>query len=162
MGGPAALAMAAIGAASSVASGIASNSAAKRESSMIAQQSAIAMSEARRAAGQRAEDVQSFMSTQARGYLNSGVTLEGSPLLVMEETRRRGQAEVDAIMRSGRAQSSLMKQRADQMRTSGRNALFGSLFKAGASFAGSYLKNTPVSYTQTQPIAFDPSGYGGY
>jgi hypothetical protein len=159
------LVMAGLSAASSIAGGIASNSAAKREASMMAQQSAIAMSEARRTAGQRAEDVQSFMSTQARGYSNSGVTLDGTPLLVLEETRRRGQAEVDAIMRSGRAQSSLIRQRAAQTRTSGRNALLGSFLKAGATMAGGVYKNQAVSlnpYGTTSPIAFDPSGYGGY
>ena len=44
-----------------------------------------------------------FERRQKLSYLASGVTLEGSPLLIMEETRRKGAENVDEILRSGTA-----------------------------------------------------------
>ena len=58
--------------------------------------------------------------------LTSGVDLEGSPLLALEETLRIGEQDLDAISRTG-------KSRERAQRTKGRGALFGSLFKAGST-----------------------------
>jgi hypothetical protein len=56
------------------------------------------------------------------------VTLEGSPLLVLEETRRLGQEEVDAIQKRGQAQRDLQMLKNNMLRRSGRNSMFGSIF----------------------------------
>lgn len=60
----------------------------------------IARQTAREAEAEK-KDVDSTLRRQKLAYLASGVTLQGSPLLVMEETRRKGQENIDEIMKSG-------------------------------------------------------------
>jgi hypothetical protein len=51
-------------------------------------------------------DIKSTIERQKLAYLASGVTLEGSPLLMMEETRRRGAENVEEIQLAGAAGAS--------------------------------------------------------
>jgi len=66
------------------------------------------------------------LAQQRVDVVSSGVELEGSPLLALEETLRIGEQDLDAIQKTGKGQ-----ERAQ--RTKGRGALFGSLFKAGTT-----------------------------
>lgn len=72
------------------------------------------------------EQSESARRAQKVAYLASGVTLEGSPLLVMEETRQKGIENVDEILRGGQASSYAAKEegrmRASSLKSSGRQA----------------------------------------
>lgn len=61
-------------------------------------------------------------------FLKSGVTLEGSPLLVLEETRREGAEEVAAIRAGGES-------RAKTLRAQGRSALIGGFLSGAGDIA---------------------------
>lgn len=84
--------------------------------------------EAEEKAEAHAKNVSRFEASQKVGFLKSGVTLEGSPMLVLEDTRREGAKEVEAIRRTGRAQ-------AESLRDQGRVALIQGILGGGASFS---------------------------
>ncbi len=86
------------------------------------------------------EDAEDFRKRQKVSFLASGVTLEGSPLLIMEETRTRGAENVNEILRAGSAGASAVRQegrmQAQSIRSSGRQA-FTSGLTTGLKTAGS-------------------------
>lgn len=86
------------------------------------------------------QDAKQAERRQKVAYLASGVTLEGSPLLIMEETRRKGAENVDEILRAGQAASgALMVEGYNQksaLKAKGRDAFMsgiGGALKTGAS-----------------------------
>lgn len=131
--------MALAGAATQIMGGMQANKAASQEAKLMTQQAELAQQESLREAEIKARDVRSFKERQSVIYAGQGITLEGTPLLVMEETARRGQEEVDAIVRAGKAQSGLIRARAQQTRRSGRNALFGSIGQAVGSVGNAFV-----------------------
>jgi hypothetical protein len=77
------------------------------------------------AEAQRTErEAKLFRESQAHTYLSSGVLLQGTPLAVLEETRRLGEREVDAIKRRGQEQANLLRISSLRSERLGRNALF--------------------------------------
>lgn len=115
-------AAAGIGAAGSLFSGLQQMKAGSEESR-----------EAMRATGQQVkrqrEDLEDAKKSQELDFLSSGVKLEGTPLEVLAETEKRGQADIKETLRSG-------KRQADSLRRAGRNALIGAAFQAGSTAAG--------------------------
>lgn len=150
-----------------IGGGIASSFAANKEAKALESQAALAQQESRFTAQQKAREVSNFRAKQGINYMASGVTLEGTPLQKMEETRRLGQQEVDAMMRRGQAQSDLLMQRGRAQRNAGRAAMLGSILKAGTSAAGTLYSAGRIpstsSWQQTSPGFFDPVSaiYGG-
>lgn len=123
---------------SSIAGGISANNAAKREAALEEEQGRIAQDEANVEAGRRADEVRKFRARQKMGFLKSGVTLEGSPLLVLEETLNEGQKEVDAIVRSGDAKRRFANESASITRSKGRAAMISGFGNAASSAISSY------------------------
>ena len=72
-----------------------------------------------------------FEKRQKLAFLKSGVSLEGSPLLVLAETRRRGSENVGAILETGRT-------RAKGVAASGRQALIGGFSQGLSTAAGGF------------------------
>lgn len=91
-------------------------------------QARLVLAESEREAARTKENLQKFMSDQESSYLKSGVILDGSPLLVLEETRRKGLEDINNIRDSARAQ-------ADSLIRQGRNQLIGSILFGGAQGA---------------------------
>lgn len=60
-------------------------------------------------ADMNAMEAEKFRARQRMQYLKSGVQLEGSPLLVLEESERLAQIEQQAILDSGTARSDSLK-----------------------------------------------------
>lgn len=129
------IALTAVSAGASIYGGIQANSASKKEAGLLREQGAIAQSEADSEAASHARDVRRFAADQSLAFLSNGVTLAGSPLLVLDDTITQGQKEVDSITRSGNAQRSLFNQRADITRNQGRAALIGGLGQAAGTVA---------------------------
>ena len=77
---------------------------------------------------------------QKLAYLSSGVSLEGSPLLIMEETRRKGAENVDEILKSGNAAAGAIMQEGYNTKTAlnlkGRDAFSSGIGSALGSVAG--------------------------
>lgn len=90
------------------------------------------------------ENAEDFRKRQKVAYLASGVDLSGSPLLVMEETRRKGAENVNEILKSGSAGASSARAegriQASQIKSSGRRA-FASGLSEGVSTIRSSLLN---------------------
>lgn len=118
---------------SKVASGFAAKKAANNEASLLEDQARIATDEAAQKAQIRATEVRKFAKTQKLAFLKNGVTLEGSPLLVLQDTFDQGQIEVNAITKQGFAQSKLLNAKAQIMRNQGRAALIGGFGDAASS-----------------------------
>lgn len=126
------------GVGSKVYSGYQQNQAAKREASLMEDQGRIEQEEAAAEAQRRADEVRKFSRVQGLSFLKNGVSLAGSPLLVLDETLTQGQQEVDAITRSGDAKRTLYNRKAANTRASGRSALLGGVLEGATSAGTSY------------------------
>ena len=108
------------------------------------QQASDTRAEAQRQAGLRQEEREQQARLEAReniqlekrqklAFLKGGVSLAGSPLLLLAETRRVGGENIEAILKTGRTEAtSLLTQGAFQARglkATGRQALIGGLTK---------------------------------
>ena len=71
-------------------------------------------------------------------FLKSGVMLEGSPLLVMEETRRKGEENAKNVRESGAARANLAVRSAQANAPVSRANLFGSVVDTASGVASSY------------------------
>lgn len=110
-----------------VAGGMAANSAAKTEAGLMDQQAALGREESITSAENLARDRRQFLNAQKLAFLKNGVSLEGSPLLVLEDTRAYAQREVDATIKRGQAQYNLTRAQAQLTRNKGRAALIGGI-----------------------------------
>ncbi len=108
-------------------SGYQANQSAKREASALEAQGEMAQAEADREAAAHANDVRKFARVQTLSFLKNGVTLEGSPLLVLDETITQGQEEVNSIVKSGAAQRTLFNRKAGITRSEGRAKMISSI-----------------------------------
>lgn len=130
-----AIAFTVVSAAGSIIQGFQEKKAADAEASLLEEQGVLQAQEAQDEAIRVANDRRKFRKSQKLAYLKNGVSLAGSPLLVLETTRAESQAEVNSIARRGTAQASLAFANAAQTRTAGRVALLGGFFSAAGKAA---------------------------
>ena len=129
----------ALGAGGQVYSGYQANMSAKREAGLMEDQARVAQAEAQSEAERRANEVRKFSKKQALAFMKSGVSLDGSPLLTIDETVTEGQKEVDAISKAGDAKANLSNQRAAITKNEGRAAFVSGILGAGGSAGSSYM-----------------------
>lgn len=90
-------------------------------------------------AEQAKQEAESYRREQKIKFLKSGVSLEGSPFLALEETRLQGQKNVDEILKSGASAISTSqaegRMRAKSLKQSGRAAFISGLGNAASSFS---------------------------
>lgn len=127
-----------ISAGSSIAGGFAANKASKREAGLLDDQSRLAQSEAAAEAQRVANQNRKFLKRQKLAFIKAGVTLDDSPLFVLEETLKEGQEEVTAISRRGGARARVFAGRAEQTRGQGRAALISGFGNAASSAFNSF------------------------
>lgn len=123
-------------------SGISAQKAADTEASLQREQAELASTEANEEASRVEREAESFRKRQKIMFLKSGVAIEGSPLLILEETQREAQKEADAIRQRGVAQFDLGQARAKQTSRRGRAALIGSVGQAVSSTAAFAISGT--------------------
>lgn len=133
---PIAIALAAVAGGSAIYGGYQAKQSAKREASAMEAEGQLLQEEANREAGSHARDVRRFAANQSLSFLANGVTLAGSPLLVLDDTYTQGQEEVNAIVKSGNAKRNLYNQRASITRNQGRAALISGIGQAAGIGAG--------------------------
>ena len=129
---------------SSIVGGAQSNAAGAQQAELAAQQAESRAIEEERIAAREAKIEQREGEDLARrqkvAFLASGVELSGSPLLVMEETRRRSSENVDEILRSGESASSATRAegrvQASGLKQTGRQAFISGVGR-GVSQIGS-------------------------
>lgn len=88
-----------------------------------------------------------LLSAQRAAFASSGVRMEGSPLLVMEESASEAELDAQLIRYGGEVQADKLYARAALDRLQGRAAQVGSFFDAG----GALLKGG-ARYTSRRPI----------
>lgn len=157
--GPVAMTVLAVAAgAGQVWQGMEANKAAKAQASQIEEQAAIAKAESDRAAAQRDVERRRFLAEQRMAYLASGVSLEGTPMIVQGDTWSEFQQEIEAIRRSGAAQYGFSMKEAATTRNTGRAQLVSGILSGvgtaglGAYKAGAFTK-APTTTTTTQSFS---------
>lgn len=115
------------------------NQRAYEESVRIAkEQSEIDKKDAERAAQLELEEADRAKKLQKMMYLKSGVDIQGSPLLVMEETREKGKENAKNVLDSQAARSNLQVQSAMAKRPVSRASLINTALDVGQGVAGGY------------------------
>ena len=104
-------------------------------------QADIAIKESIRAAQKTAREGLHFREQQAQGYNSSGFLLEGSPMAVLNETRKLVNEEVDAIAEQGANRAKLIRQQANQVGNEGRASILGQQMKFSSEQASAAASN---------------------
>lgn len=85
------------------------------------------------------QQVEDTVRRQKLAYMASGVSLEGSPLLVMEETRRRGAENINEIVQGGAYGAASARTegriRAQQAKSAGRREFISGIQGAGTALS---------------------------
>lgn len=131
---------------SSVMGGMQSKAEAGRQSELAMMQAESRAIEQERLSAKEARMEQDAADDARRkqkvAYLASGVSLAGSPLLVMEETRRKGLENVDEVLKAGEASASLARTdgriQAEQAKSTGRQAFTSGITRGLTSVAGAF------------------------
>jgi hypothetical protein len=97
--------------------------------------------DAKRAALQERMESDRVRKMQKVAYLTSGVDLEGSPLLVMEETRNKGEENAKNVTESAAARASLTRQQGSV----GRASLVGSLANTASGLTSTYTNYATIN-----------------
>jgi hypothetical protein len=79
------------------------------------------------------ERVRKLISSQRAAYGASGVDIEGSPLLLLEDTAAQGEMDALAIRYGGEVEASQKRSQAELYELQGKNAKKASYYKAGSS-----------------------------
>ena len=83
-------------------------------------------------ADKKREETKNLIQQQKLTYIKSGIELSpGSPLMMLADTKQKGEREAGRIREYGSKQASSLKRQ-------GRQALTGSLFSAGSSALQTY------------------------
>lgn len=124
---------------SSIAGGINGMVASNGEAALQRQQAEIAGRQAQDNATLETFNQKTAIGRQQISFLANGVSLEGSPSLVVKQSEDYGQMQVNSILRQGAATSALLKAQATQTQNQGRAALLAGIAKgAGTAAEGGY------------------------
>lgn len=127
-----------LGGAGQVYGGIQARKAAKKQQRQLDAQARLEREAAEFDAIQAERKFDKLLGTQKAKISGSGVKLEGSPLLLIEETLRDKEETADNIRRFGAARASALQSQAANVRDTGRAALTSSIiggFGTGLSAA---------------------------
>lgn len=128
----------------SILSGVQQQQAASEQASIAREQASLEAAEAGRIAGKQAfqmeQEADDVRRRQKLAFLKSGVSLEGSPLLIMEETRQKGLENVQEIIKAGGASGASAltegRIRAQNFKSAGRQSLIKGLVQGGRTTTG--------------------------
>jgi len=106
-----------------------------------------------------AEQTKAFKAKQGLAYLKAGVTLEGSPLEILDETVRVSSENISAMRARTSADILSAKSKISAIRGQGRAALVGGFAKAASVFAsqGKKLAGPTSKELKTSVENFDYS-----
>jgi hypothetical protein len=139
-----ALGLAAVSAAAAVKGGLEAKEASEEQAELATKQAGARAAETRRLKERQVKleqrEIEDIEKRQKLAFLASGVTLDGSPLLVMEETRRRGAENIEEIEKAGTAgelaQIAEGRATAKAARASGRQALISGIASGARQVSG--------------------------
>lgn len=107
------------------------------EAKDIRRQAALQQEETLREADRVKTDRRKFLAKQGLSYVKSGVSLEGSPLLILEETKIESEKEVAALTSQAHSGFRFGVDKAERAKKAGRARMFsqfGSAMTSGANF----------------------------
>ncbi len=142
-----------ISALTQINSGLAAQRAANDEAELMDRQADIVLSETIRDADRLRRDVITFRESQAHAFLDSGVTLQGSPMEILTETVRKGNAQIEALVRRGQAESDLQRDKANILRRSGAFNALSAVQSANASLANSWILGSRIGVFGNVPTS---------
>ena len=116
-------------------SGFEANRQERIEAKAIRKQGARALEEAREDARRQRIEGRKFGARQKLAFLKSGVSLEGSPLLALAETKKEISTRSDRIESAGGSRFQFARTKAKLGRARGRSAMIGSSAQAAGSFS---------------------------
>ncbi len=117
--------------------GIAQKKAGNEEARDIRRQAALQQEETLREADRVKTERRKFLAKQGLSYVKSGVSLEGSPLLILEETKIESEKEVAALKSQAHSQFRFGVDKGERAKKAGRQRMFGafgSALTSGAQF----------------------------
>lgn len=112
---------------SSIAGGFSANSAATAEANLQRQQGDILLNESKIDAANEAYNQRQNVGKTRLAFLANGVSLEGSPSMVLDDATKYGQTQVNSILSRGASQFGLSYQEAALTQNKGRAALISGL-----------------------------------
>ena len=132
-----------LSAASSLFGGVSANRESQRQAVTAQAEANLRAEETARAGAREAQfvgmEAESVRRRQKLAYLKSGVDLEGSPLLMMEATRRNGLDNVEETLRASKSTAGAQvvegRARASQLKSSGRQAFMSGIGNAAGSLS---------------------------
>lgn len=133
------IALAALSAAGTVAQGVAANKTAKYQAAVMRQNAEITRQRAAAEEDKYRRQTGKLLGRQRALFANSGVSLEGSPLLAQEDTAANAELEALTIRHSGDLDAAAQLNDAMLTRLKGRSALVGGVTGAGESLLGKYV-----------------------
>lgn len=139
------VASALISAGGQIQAGNAARKAASKTAAMQEFQGRLAQQEADAQAAKTEKEAKKFRDRQILAYLKNGVTLEGSPLLVLDETIKLGDEEAAAIRKRGYATQELYNTEAGISRRTGSaqfiSGITGATSTAGTAYFNAFKKS---------------------
>lgn len=123
----------------SITSGLADNSAAQARAEAEEAQADLMAIEADYEADRIREKARKIKAKQKMMFIKNGVQIGGTPLLILEETEREGEAEAQAMHRRGVSLKTKGYAEASATRITGTNRLVGGLTDAVNDNTQSYL-----------------------
>jgi hypothetical protein len=137
------------GATGSVMAGNAANREAKNAANLERLNADIARQEAQEQARIRGEEMTKLKETQKLAMLKSGMGLAGSPLLILEDTKRQLALELNSLEYRNNVESYSSSLRQQNYLASGRSAMIGGYVKGVESLASFGVKAlTPSTKTK--------------
>ena len=129
---------------------LASNRASRREAKAQKKQGNLAAEEAELESQRQQEAGRRLQSKQSLAFLKSGVSLQGSPLLVLQDTERETNAQAASTRRAGSARRRLLRDSASNTKARGTAGVFKATGSAAYNVALTKNDGSPKKKTTTK------------
>lgn len=118
--------------------GLLENDATQNEARALKKEASMIEMEGVEAASKTREEGRSFLGEQALSFIRSGISLEGSPLLVLEKTQRDIEDSASSLINRSNREASLTREQARRTQRAGTSSIFGGLAKAFTAGQGGF------------------------
>lgn len=139
-------------------SAVESNKAARKQAGIYREQADAAEEAGRFQEAQAIRDFDTLLGEQKLSFAASGRSLEGSPLLILDQTIKDKETEVNNIRQNTAREASQLRSAARESKRAGRNALYAGIIGAASSGAKSYASYKGSGNPQSKELLGSGSG----
>jgi hypothetical protein len=132
--------------------GMLAKEAADKEAGALRDQSDYAWKQAIEDADLLRIQIDTYAGHQQEEYASSGVTMQGSPLLMVNQTYKLGQMQIDAELERGRLQTDLLRTQADNTERGGLGSLLQAEGQAAVNTAQTQIQKMQAKQQAMQGI----------